>query len=81
MDVGFTITELRPFLRSCGADPEKFSREGQKMVDKELDRLSELLKNVEVTTSTDAQGTSHLLRRLGSTKNFSLTGTGESCNK
>ena len=80
-------SDLREFLISCGTknnpvDPNKYSKPMKHLVEWTLSRISQ---RVEPTneTSTDAQGTTYLLRNrnIANEANFTLLGDGEDCNK
>ena len=82
---GFKTTALREFLRHCGADPEKYTRDSQKLVDNVLTNLSKQLSSNKTASATDAQGTTSILDnviRSGATAEiFHTEGEFESCNK
>ena len=57
-------TELRQFIKYCGADPNRYTKEEKKKVD---DRLLELCNGeVEAENVTTVQGTSMVLRSINS---------------
>ena len=78
--IGFTTTELRSFLKHAGANPDEYTKADQAKVNREVERLSALLK-CPVRTSTDVQGTTDLLKKVGSADKLALTGAGAACNK
>lgn len=78
---GFDKTGLREFLKFSGADPDNYTKDSQKKVDKVVKRISKLLKK-KVKSSADVQNTSSLLDDLNPTaSDFALTGGTDYCNK
>ena len=82
---GFKTTALREFLRHCGADPEKYTSDSQKKVDKVLTIVSKQLSTQNTTSATDAQGTSIILDNViksgASADIFRTEGGIDTCNK
>ena len=68
-------------MKFSGADPDNYTKDSQKKVDKVVKRISKLLKK-KVKSSADVQNTSSLLDDLNPTaSDFALTGGTDYCNK
>ena len=70
-------SDLRGFIRSCGANPSSFTKEDKKRVKTVLESLSQCYAGERSTTETaaDAQGTNYLIlnRDLATASNFEMT--------
>lgn len=65
--------KLRDFIKSCGSDPEKYSKEGKGNVQKVLKTMAHKIK-VEQQTVAEEQGTQELMKnkRLVTAKNVKM---------
>ena len=70
-------SDLREFIRSCGANPSGYTKQDKKRVKAVLENLSERYAGEKSLTETaaDAQGTVYLLRNreLATESNFEMT--------
>ena len=55
-------SKLNDFISYCGSDPESLNKEGKGKMVKVLEKLSTKVKNDNVPTLFDSQGTGYLLR-------------------
>ena len=82
-------TNLREFLISCSKTkevvPESYSKDMKKIVDNKVNQISKKIDtdSLKIKSSTDAQGTSSLLRSRAfkEVENFEMDGEGNDCNK